>query len=214
MSLFEEILQDLNAAIAANDNDRVDELRERYLEVAPSSNETSDIRYRHGLSKLFRHQDVSAAMVLFKEAAANKSAPIAPEARISYALCLRTQRKFTQAIFELKKLLPTGVAPSMHTAQALDFLGVIMRESTTTKPADIEKNDLLRVEHLQSLVDDATAVDDRAQWLLRLAAAYADCGTGGDIGRARQTLQKVIKLGKSAGPALKSARAQLKLLPR
>jgi TPR repeat protein len=209
-----ELLNQVRAAEAAGDPDRVDELRASYLEVAPSSPETTDIRYRHGLSRLFRHQDVDGAMALFKEAAQDKSADIAPEARISYALCLNTKAKRQQAIFELRKLLPQGAKPTMHTAQALDFLSLLLRESGAQE-TDIDKVDTQRVDHLSALADEAGDPMERSHWWLRLAAAYADAGTSSDIGKARETLQKIIKLGKGAGDsALKAARASLKTLPR
>jgi len=214
MQNVDEILKKMRAAQQAGDPDLIDALRQEYLEIAPSSDLRSDIRYRHGLSKLFRHQDVSGAMALFKEAAANKSAPIAPEARISYALCLRTQQKYTQAIFELKKLLPQSAKPNFHTAQALDFLSLIMRESPTVKDAELDAIDQRRVEHLNALSEESENPHDKAEWLLRLAAAYSDSGTRSDVNKARQTLQRVIKMGKSAGTRVKSAREQMKTLAR
>ena len=141
-------------------------------------------------------------MALFKEAAQDKSTDIAKEARISYALCLNTKRKRQQAIFELRKLLPQGAQPTMHTVQALDFLALLLRESGAPE-VDLDKVDTQRVTHLETLSQDASDPEDQAHWWLRLGAAYSDAGTKTDLGKARDTYQKVIKLGKRAGPALR-----------
>lgn len=209
-----EILAAIRAAEEAGDLDAVDAHRASYLEEAPATPEAAEIQYRLGLSRLFRHQDTDGAMKLFKEAANTKGSPLAAEARISYALCLLSKQKRQQAIFELRRLLPAGVTPSIHTAQALDFLSMLLRDAGAP-PADVAAVDGQRIEHLQALVGSTKDPVEKAHFYLRLGAAYADGGTQMDLARARACFNDVIKLGSAAGDsALKAARAQIKALPR
>src|SRR5688572_21774064 len=129
MADADELLRAIKDAEDKGDPELLDARRAAYLEEAPTGPVAAEMRYRLGLSTLFRKQDVAAAMELFKAAAAEKGAPVAPEARVSYALCLVAKQKRQQAIFELRKLLPQGCEPSIHTAQALDFLSLLLRES-------------------------------------------------------------------------------------
>ena len=209
-----EILVALRAAEEAGDLDAIDLHRAAYLEEAPNGPEAAEIQYRLGLSQLFRHQNTDEAMKRFKEAAGAKGAPFAEEARISYALCLLAKQKRQQAIFELRRLLPVGAPPSIHTAQALDFLALLLRESGASA-ADIARADAQRQEHLQALLAATRDPVEKAHFSLRLGAAYADGGTQMDHARARACFNDVLKLGPAAGDsALQVARAQLKALPR
>src|SRR5690606_5717857 len=124
--------------------DAVAPAREAYPEIAPACADATEVRYKLGLSLLFRKQDVDGALAMFKEAAQDKESPLGPEARVSYALCLLNKNKRQQAIFELRKLLPQGVKPSFHTVQALDFLAMLLRDSGAAA-ADIVKIDQQRV---------------------------------------------------------------------
>ncbi len=206
-------------AIDAGDPDATDAARLAYLEVDGSGDVAADMRYRLGLSRLFRHRDTEGAIEFFKEAAAEKGSPIAPEARVSLALCLSAKGKRQQAIFELRKMLPEGAPPSIHTAQALDFLSMLLRDSGAQQK-DVMAVDAQRRTHLRALADGAAsgaAADgtEQAHYLLRLAAAHADGGTGIDLASARKVYDEVIKLGAKAGDtAVQAARAALKQLPR
>lgn len=210
----EELLTAIRAAEEAGDPDAVDAAREAYLEIAPACHEATEVRYKLGLSRLFRKQDVDGALALFKEAAQDKSSPLGPEARVSYALCLLNKNKRQQAIFELRKLLPQGVKPSFHTVQALDFLAMLLRESGA--PAgDILKIDQQRVAHLEHLAAETREPMEKAHFWLRLAAAHIDGGTRQDLELARARLGDVLKLGPAAGESsLQAARETLKTLPR
>jgi tetratricopeptide (TPR) repeat protein len=210
----EDLWEAVQQAEAGDDPDAVDAAREAFLEMAPAGPEATEARYRLGLSRLLRHQDVDGAMALFKEAGKDKSSPLGPEARVSYALCLLNKGKRQQAIFELRKLLPVGVSPSFHTVQALDFLAMLLRDSGAQE-ADIAKVDLQRLEHLEQLAASTDVSEEKAHFWLRLAAAHTDGGTPQDLALARARLNDVIALGAQAGEAsLHAARAALKTLPR
>lgn len=203
----------VTTALAAGDDDAVDAARLAYLEVEGRGAVAADMRYRLGLSRLFRHKDTDGAIELFKEAAAEKGAPVAPEARISLALCLSARGKRQQGIFELKKMLPESAPPTVHTAQALDFLSVLLRESKA-QHKDIIAVDETRKHHLKSLADSAANGTEKAHWLMRLAAAWADGGTGIEFATARKVYDDVIKLGAKAGAdAVQAAKAAQKALP-
>lgn len=214
MSDADDLLAAVREAEEQGDPELLDARRRAYLEAEPVGPVAAEMRYRLGLSTLFRKQDVGAAMELFKAAASEKGAPIAPEARVSYAMCLVARQKRQQAIFELKKLLPQGCEPSIHTAQALDFLSLLLRESGAPR-TEVMALDVERKRHLGELAAKATDVVERAHYLLRLAAAYADGGTAQDYALARARYDEVVKLGAAAGEsAIQAARAALKTLPR
>ena len=110
-------------------------------------------------------------------------------------------------------MLPEGTAPTIHTAQALDFLSMLLRESQAQQK-DIIAVDETRKKHLIALAD-ASKGAERAHYLLRLAAAHADAGTGPEFALARKRYDEVVKMGAQAGDtAVQAARAALKTLPR
>ncbi len=210
----DDAAQAIAKALAAGNDDAVDAARAAYLEVEGRGAVAADIRYRLGLSRLFRHKDTAGALEFFKDAAAEKGAPVANEARVSLALLLSSTGKRQQAIFELKKMLPEGVAASVHTAQALDFLSVLLRESKA-QHKDIIAVDETRKVHLKVLADGTNNGIQKAHYLLRLAAAWADGGGGVDNAAARKVYDDVIKLGAKAGAeAVALAKASSKSLPR
>ncbi len=211
---IEDRLRAVRAAEDAGDPDRLDEARLAYLEVDDTGPTAAEMRYRLGLGRLFRHQDNVGAIELFKLAANERGAAVSAEARVSLALCLHGQKKTKQAIFELKKLLPLGVRPSIHTAQALDFLSLLLRESGAPQ-AEVMACDKDRIEHLLALAAQVQEPVEKAHYILRVAAAYADGGTGQDFALARKKYDEVVKLGARAGEsAIQAARAALKTLPR
>lgn len=211
---IEDRLRAVRAAEDAGDPELLDRARIAYLEVDDSGPLAAEMRYRLGLGRLFRHQDSAGAIELFKLAANERGAPVSAEARVSLALCLHGQKKTKQAIFEIKKLLPMGVRPSIHTAQALDFLSLMLRESGAAA-TEVVACDKDRVEHLGALAESATDPVEKAHYLLRVAAAFADGGTGQDFALARKKYDEVIKLGAKAGEsAIQAARSALKSLPR
>jgi hypothetical protein len=214
MSDAKTLWAELKAAEEGADPDVLDEKRRAYLELEPTGHEAAEVRYRLGLSRLFRHQDSAGALELFKAAANEKGAPIAPEARVSLALCLSSKGKRQQAIFELRKMLPAKVEPSIHTAQALDFLSLLLRESGAAASEHMLVDEQRR-QHLLALASKSSDPLERAHYLLRLAAAYADGQTSQDSALARARYEEVVKLGAIAGEsALQAARAALKVLPR
>jgi len=214
-------MSDQNAlleAIQAPENQEnpkaLDALREKYIEAAPNSPEATEARYRLGLSFLFRHKNMDQARELLKAAAADKGHPVAPEARVNYALILHAQKKRQQAIFELRKLLVPGASPSMHTASALDFLSLLLRESGA-RPEDINKIESHRRDHLEALAKSETDLFERAHWLLRLATAFADGDEPWEWQQARTQFQEIIKMGADVGDSLvEAARTAMKALPR
>ncbi len=214
MSTPAEALDAIKAAEAAGDPDALEAARKAYLEVDGTGATAADVRYRLGLMRLFRHQDAAGALELFKLAANERGAPVSPEARVSLALLLHGQKKTKQAIFELRKLLPEGVRPSIHTAQGLDFLSLLLREAQAPT-TEVMACDRQRLEHLGALSAAAADPVERAHFMLRVAAAHADGGTAADFALARKKLDEILKLGASAGEsALAAARAALKTLPR
>jgi len=210
----EDAARAVEEALSTGDPDRVDAARVAYLEVDGRGPVAADMRYRLGLSRLFRHRDADGAIELFKEAAGERGAPVAPEARVSLALCLSSRGKRQQAIFELRKMLPEGAAPTVHTAQALDFLSMLLRDSGAPQK-DIAAVDTQRRAHLRALAEGSAAPMEKAHWLLRLGAALIDGGTGVDIAAARKAYDEVIKLGPKAGDsAVQAARQAIKTMPR
>ncbi len=210
----DDLLRAIRDAEDKGDPELLDARRRAFLEETTTGPVAAEMRYRLGLSTLFRKQDVFAAMELFKLAANERGAPVSPEARVSYALCLVARQKRQQAIFELRKLLPQGCDPSIHTVQALDFLSLLMRESGAQQ-GDVITVDVERKKHLEVLAARASDVVEKAHYWLRLAAAHADGGTGADYALARARYDDVVKLGAAAGEsAIQAARAALKTLPR
>jgi tetratricopeptide (TPR) repeat protein len=204
----------LDAALAAQDPDVLDQARAAFLLAVPNGNDAAEVRYRLGLSRLFRHQDADGAIELFRDAAAEKGATIAPEARVSLAICLANKGKRQQAIFELRRMLPEGAAATIHTVQALDFLSMILRQSGAAMK-EIMSVDEQRKRHLTSMVGQAVESTERAHYLLRLAAAHADGGTGVELAAARKRYEEVLGMGPKAGDAaIQATRAALKTLPR
>lgn len=219
MATAEALIDAVRTAEAAEDPDATDAARQALIDGAPNCPQATDARYRLGLSRLFRLQDREAAMALFKEAAKDKESEMAKEARISLALCLHGMKKRQQAIFELRKLLPAKVEPSVHTATALDFLTLLLREAQPPEGSpghkDLTKTEETRRAHLEALSAGSDDPVEKAHWQLRLAAAYADSGSRRDLEKARTTLSNVVKMGKAAGEsALTAARDALKTLPR
>ncbi len=219
MATADALIDAVRTAEAGEDPDATDAARQALIDDAPSCPEATDARYRLGLSQLFRFQNRDAAMALFKEAAKDKNSEMGKEARISLALCLHGMKKRQQAIFELRKLLPIKVTPSVHTATALDFLTLLLREAQPPEGSpghkDLAKTEQARRDHLDALVNEASDPVEKAHWMLRLAAAFADTGERRDIEKARTTLSAVVKMGKGAGEsALMAARENLKSLPR
>ncbi len=208
------LLAEVTALEDKGDPEALDKARHAYLDADPEGPDAVRVKYQLGMSYLFRLKDTEGAMGWFKAAAQDKSTDIAKEARISYALLLNAKQKRQQAIFELKKLLPAGVEPSIHTANALDFLTLLLRESKAAD-RDIEKAETQRQEHLIRLVETSSDPAEKAQWLLRLGAAYVDSNGPGESAKAKKAFTDVVKLGRAAGDsAIKSARTSLRTLPR
>lgn len=214
MSDPQALLEAIRVAADKEDSDALDELRKEYIELMPGSPEATEARYRLGLSLLFRHKDTNQAREFLKAAAADKGHPIALEARVSYALILHAQKKRQQAIFELRKMLSPNTVPSMHTASALDFLSLLLRESGA-KEEDIVKVETQRREHLESLANAESDPMEKAHWWLRLGTAYADGEEPWEWQQARSFFQQIVRMGSPAGDsAIKAARDAMKALPR
>jgi len=203
--------QAIDDAVSAGDMTAIEAARRAYVERHPDGDAAADTRFRLGLTLLLTGGDLDEATQLFKDAAAEKSAPISAEARISYALCLNAKKKRQQAIFELRKLLPARATPTPTTAKALEYLSTFLREAGD-KNADLDKVDEQRQEHLTTLADDEADPEQKGSYLLRLAAAYVDTGRGPDRTKAQRVLNDVLKLGPKAATSVKSARAELKAL--
>ena len=214
MADAESLLQAIRQAEANEDYESLDSLREEYIACAPGSPEATDARYRLGLSYLFRQKNMERAKTVLKDAASDKNHPIAPAARVSYALLLNAQQKRQQAMFELRKLLGAGQPPSVHTASALDFLSLLLRESGA-QSADIQKVEEQRRSHLEVLAEQETDPMEKAHWWLRLGTAYADGEEPWEWQKARSYYQDIVKLGAKAGnSAVQAARDAMKTLPR
>lgn len=207
-------LEELRQIEASGDPITTEQARLTYLQSHPTGLDATAVRYRLGLARLLIFRDRENAMHHFKLAANDKHGPDAAEARISLALCLAGQKKQTQAIFELRKLLPQGAAPTPHTANALDFLALLLQE-TQAPPADVAKTNLERQQHLTALAGAVKTPQERAHYLLRLAAVLAESSSPTERSMAKQRLNDVIALGASAGDAnIMAAQTMLKQLPR
>ena len=192
----------------------LDAARLAYLEADPGGATAAEMRYRLGLSRLMNPGDRAGAHALFKLAANERGAPVAPEARVSLALLLHADQKTKAALFELRKMVPEGATPSIHTAQALDFISLFLRDQKAPL-TELIAVDTQRIEHLTALAKSAADTQLKAHLLVRVAAAHADGGTGQDLALARQALDQVLRLGPKAGAdALDSARQALKALPK
>jgi hypothetical protein len=209
----DELLSAVKAAEVAGDPQKLDAARTAYVAADPSGADAAEQRYRLGLTRLFQN-DKPAALELFKAAANERGAPVAPEARVSLALLLHGMNKRQQAMFELKKMVPQSAAPTIHTVQALDFLSMVMRDSGQPT-GEIMAVDQQRIAHLGALAAATKDPVEKAHYLLRQGAAHADGGTATEFALARKKYDEVVKLGPKAGEsALGAARTALKTLPR
>jgi hypothetical protein len=200
-------------AESEGDADKAEQLQAEIIDNAPDSAEATEARFRLGLAILFRHKNTEQALAFFKAAAAAKDkTAYAHSARVSQALCLWSLNKRQQAIFELRKLLPKDVQPAGHTAMALDFLSLLLRESHAAA-ADIVKVDTQRKEHLETLAANANNDEEKSHFMNRLAAAHAEGGNKADQALAKAKYQEVVNLGKKAGAeALAAAKTGLREL--
>jgi hypothetical protein len=213
MADVEKLKKRLAKAEEADDADQVEQILAEIADTAGESPDGSEARYRLGLSVLFRHKNTEQALALFKEAAkAREKTPFVHSARVSQALCLWALNKRQQAMFELRKLLPKDVQPAGHTAMALDFLSLLLRESGA--PAkDIAKVDADRKAHLEALAANAEGDEEKAHFMVRLAAVHAEGENKADLALAKGKYQDVVNLGKKAGKEnLSTAKAGLKTL--
>ncbi|MCP4504039.1 MAG: hypothetical protein GY822_29290 [Deltaproteobacteria bacterium] len=207
----EELFQSVVSAEKGGEAVAVDEARRNYVERFPDGKEATNVRFRLGIATLLVGGSVPEATLFFKDAAADKKSALAKEARISLAICLNAQKKRQQAIFELKKLLPSGATPSANTASALEYLCMFVRDSGA-KQVELEPIEERRREHLRVLADGEKNTLAKAQYLRRLATAFLDTGSGLAGAKAQKVLNEVIKLGPNAKEEVKAARMMLKQL--
>lgn len=214
MAKLDDIRESLQAAEREQDLDAADAHRNAFLELAPDGAERDEVQFRHALSLLLRHSDVDGALQAFKEVAGSKGGALSQEARVSYAICLAAKKKRQQAIFELRRVIGQGQQITAQSVQALDFLGLFLREAQADS-GEIEKVSRLRIEHCRGMAEQAQTPSERGHYLLRLAAALSDQGSTTALAEARATFQQVIRLGKDL-PAelLTAAKEQLRTLPR
>lgn len=150
-------------------------------------------RYQLGLCLLWREENLDEAMGLFAQAAKHPSKDdFSRSARTSHAICLWHSGQKSKAVFELRKMLPQGTEPNMHTATALDFLVLFLKESNSDEKS-IQQTQAIRLTHLSHLQREAENPAARGHWKLRLAVALAELGDGPSRSQAKSLCQEVLK---------------------
>ena len=201
---LEKLLKRLRNAIKKEDAKKIDATRAKIIEHYPDSPESSEARYRLGLSRLLQHQDSDGAQQLFQQAAKSGDPLYSPMARISLALMLHAQKKEQKALFELRKVVGSR-KPSAQSVVALGFIVAIMGDMGS-KVSEVQRARAQQIEHLLVLLDETDEASERAALLLQLGVAYFDQK---QVPQARETLQKVLDLGEAAGEQIDDAKAVL-----
>lgn len=149
-------------------------------------------RYELGLCHLWRKENIQEAIELFTAVAKKPNKDdLSNAARASLAICLWHHGQGSKAIFELRKMIPKGCVPTMHTATALDFLHLFLKDAQAD-PQSIKQTQALRLTHLGHLHKEATASETKSAWALRLAIGLSEVGDGPSLARAKTLCQDII----------------------
>jgi len=151
-------------------------------------------RYELGLCYLWRKENIKEAISLFSEVAKKPDKDdLCNAARASLAICLWHNGQGSKAIFELRKMIPKGCKPTMHTATALDFLHLFLKDAQAD-PQSIKQTQALRLTHLGHLHKEAAGPDEKSAWALRLAVGLSEVNDGPSLARAKTLCQEVVAL--------------------
>lgn len=151
-------------------------------------------RYELGLCHLWRKENFEEAISLFAEVAKKpKKDDLSSAARASLAICLWHHGQGSKAIFELRKMIPKGCAPTMHTATALDFLHLFLIDAQAD-PQSVKQTQALRLTHLGFLHKESKVPAEKSAWALRLAVCLSEVGDGPSRARAKVLCQEIIAL--------------------
>ena len=184
-------LERLHKARELNDLEELEAACRALLADETDDATAHQVRYLLGLCVLWRKENLGEAIDLFSEVAKHPSKDaIAKSARTSLAICLWHNAQKAKAIFELRKMVPTGVAPSLHTATALDFLYLFLKDSQAD-PKSIQQTQALRLTHIGHLYKESTDEQTKAHWALRLAVALSEIGDGPSKKRAKSLCEEI-----------------------
>ena len=137
MTNLASLLSDLERALSAEDLDLVASVRRTICDGHPSSPAAAEASYKLGLDALYRRQDLDGAAEYLREAVRKKDNQWSPAARVSLALVLLSQKKYQQALFELRKAASVQ-PPTLLSAQAAGLTAVALADAK--KPgAEVER---------------------------------------------------------------------------
>lgn len=210
-----EKLEALAAAQSTEDVAAIAAAHRAVIDEDPLCPEATESRYRLGLITLMVEANREKAMALFREAAKDRQGgDPAQAARVAYAACLYGAGKKQPALLELKRCVPEGATPTLHTVAALELLVSFLKQDRGSA-AEITAYDALRVAHLERLAAGAQTPEEQASLWLRLAAAHAEKGAAGDLALAKDRLERIVALGARAGAdQLDAAQAMLATIGR
>ena len=192
MTEVPQALEALNKARKDNDLDGIQTACQALLNADIPPETKHQAQYDLGLCYLWRKENIDEAITLFTEVAKKpEKNDLSHTARASLAICLWHKGQKSKAIFELRKMIPKGCLPNMHTATALDFLYLFLKDSEADSQS-IKQTQALRLTHLGQLHKEATEVEDKAAWAMRLAVALAEVGDGPSQQRAKKLCQEII----------------------
>ena len=193
MSERDAHLENLEKARNSDDLEGVEMACRAILSDEGDDHLTHQCRYQLGLCLLWRKENLDEALSLFAQVAKHPSKDdLSKSARTSHAICLWHSGQKSKAIFELRKMLPQGVEPSMHTATALDFLVLFLKESNADSKS-IQQTQALRLTHLSHLQRETTEPSANGHWGFRLAVALVELGDGPSRARAKSLCQEILK---------------------
>jgi len=128
MTEADKALEALNKAREDSDLDAIRTACRKLLETDAAPQIRHQAQYELGLCHLWRKENMNEAITLFTEVAKKpEKDDLSHTARASLAICLWHTGQKSKAIFELRKMIPKGCPPSMHTATALDFLYLFLK---------------------------------------------------------------------------------------
>ena len=206
-------LERLQKARDLNDLEELEAACRAVLNEAVDEDTAHQVRYQLGLCLLWRKENLTEAIELFGQVSKHPSKDdLSRSARTSLAICLFHNGQKSKAIFELRKMIPQGAAPSLHTATALDFLTLFLKESQADTKS-IQQTQALRLTHISQLHKDSEDEATAAHWALRLAVALSEVGDGPSRSRAKSLCQEIASQQASLDPSLiENAQALLKTL--
>ena len=192
MTEADKALEALNKAREDSDLDEIRAACRTLLETDAAPAIKHQAQYELGLCHLWRKENMEEAIALFSEVAKKpEKDDLSHTARASLSICLWHTGQKSKAIFELRKMIPKGCPPTMHTATALDFLYLFLKDSSAD-PQSLKQTQVLRLTHLRHLQQEADNPESKAAWSMRLAVALAEVGDGPSTQSAKKLCQEIL----------------------